>query len=114
MKKRNYTKAYGGRRTVKRRKLLIAVALLVSVYFFASLLFGEMGIIKYYRMKSRHGALTERMAELKQDNVRLIREVTALKTDPAYIELRARDMLGLARPGEMIYYYSEPLKGRQD
>ena len=38
----------------------------------------------------------------------LTQEVHSLKTDPAYMERIARDKLGLARPGEIVYYYGEP------
>jgi cell division protein FtsB len=38
----------------------------------------------------------------------LLRDVHALKTDPDRMEQIARDKLGLARPGEIVYYYSEP------
>ena len=114
MRKRNYTKTYRRRKSAKGKKLLIGAAILVGFYLFISLLFGEMGVIKYYRMKAQHDQLMERIADLKQNNVRLLQEVKSLKTDPAYIEKRARDMLGLARPGEIIYYYGEPTRKRSE
>jgi cell division protein FtsB len=56
-------------------------------------------------MNAHYTDLTEEVAKLKQDNARLTREVHALKTDTDYIERIARDKLGLARPGETVYYY---------
>jgi len=70
--------------------------------------FGDMGFVKYSRMKSYLNSLTTDIARLKQDNARLAREVNALKTSPDHMETVARDKLGLSRPGEIIYYYSEP------
>jgi cell division protein FtsB len=64
--------------------------------------------VKYYRMKAQYTALTEEIAKLKQDNAKLGVDVRSLKTDPACIERIARDKLGLARPGEIVYYYGEP------
>jgi cell division protein FtsB len=37
-----------------------------------------------------------------------MRDVHALRSDPACIERIARDKLGLARQGEIVYYYGEP------
>ncbi len=71
----------------------------------ASFIFGEMGMVKYYRMKAQYRSLNADIEQLKQDNDALAREVRTLKTDPACIERMARDKLGLARPGEIVYYY---------
>jgi cell division protein FtsB len=92
----------------RNKKVGIALAVLVAGYLLANFIFGEMGVIKYYRMKVQHSALQEEIAALKQDNAKLAREVRALKTDPDHLEQIARDKLGLARPGEIVYYYGEP------
>jgi cell division protein FtsB len=73
-----------------------------------SFILGEMGLVKYYRMKAQYDTLTEEISLLKRDNAKLGKTVHALKNDPAYVERIARDKLGLARPGEIVYYYGEP------
>ncbi len=90
------------------RKLIVAAAILLALYLTANLIFGEMGIIKYLRMMAQYNALTQDIATLNLDNMKLAREVRELKTDPNYIEQIARDKLGLARQGEIVYYYDEP------
>ena len=105
MRKRNYAKVDRSTNAGRMKKLLIAAMIPVGVYFLVTFVFGEMGLVKYYRMKAQYQALTQEMAVLKQDNIRLMREVRALKTDPVYIEKLARDKLGLARSGEVVYYY---------
>ncbi len=87
--------------------LIIAAVFLVS-YLLGSFIFGEMGLIKYYRMQSQHDALTEEISSLKRDNAKLMSEVQSLKADPDYLERVARDKLGLARKGEIVYYYGDP------
>ncbi len=67
-----------------------------------------MGVVKYCRMRAQRTALAEEIGKLKQDNVRLRKEVSSLKNDSDYLERVARDKLGLARPGEIVYYYGEP------
>jgi cell division protein FtsB len=105
MRKKNYLKADRTSRSSRRKKLFIAAAALLGAYLLASFILGEMGMVKYYRMKAHYQALIEDIAQLKQDNAKLVREVHFLKTDPACIERLARDKLGLARPGEIVYYY---------
>ncbi len=107
MRKRNYLKTVRSSRNSRNKKILIVGGLCVGVYLLASLIFGEMGLIKYYRMKAQYDALTDEIATLKQDNAILLQDVHALKTDPDRLELIARDKLGLARPGEIVYYYDE-------
>jgi cell division protein FtsL len=105
MRKRNYIKADRNSRSARGKKLLIAAGALFALYLLASLMLGEMGVVKYYRMKAQYQALNDDIMKLKQDNAKLQKEVNALRTDPAYVERIARDKLGLARPGEIVYYY---------
>jgi cell division protein FtsB len=108
MRKRNYMKADRSSWTVRKRRVLIAASILLALYLLTSFILGEMGLVKYYRMKAQYNTLTEEISTLKQDNARLVRDVRALRTDPACIERIARDKLGLARKGEIVYYYDEP------
>ncbi len=108
MRKRNTLKSARKFRSFQGRKLIVAAAVLFALYLIANFIFGEMGVIKYYRMKSQYNSLTRDISTLKQENAKLAREVRALKSDPNHIEQIARDKLGLARPGEIVYYYDEP------
>jgi cell division protein FtsB len=108
MRKRNYLKTDRSARNARMKKALIGAGVLLGIYLLSSFILGEMGLIKYYRMKSQYNALTKEIAALKQDNAKMAREVRALKTDPDHLERIARDKLGLARPGEIVYYYGEP------
>jgi cell division protein FtsB len=107
MRKRNYVKTVKIARNARRKKILIAVGVIPVLYFLASFILGEMGVVKYYRMKAQYTALTGEIAKLKRDNAKLAKDVHALRSDPAYLERIARDKLGLARQGEMVYYYGE-------
>ena len=108
MRKRNYLKTDRSSRNARTKKVLIGAGILLGMYLLASFILGEMGLIKYYRMKAQYNTLTEEIATLKQNNARLAGDVRALKTDPDHLEQIARDKLGLARPGEIVYYYGEP------
>jgi len=107
MHKRNYLKTERRPWTGGRKKLSLLAVILVAFYFLATFVLGEMGLVKYYRMKAQHTALNEDIARLKNDNSRLRHEVHSLRSDSSYLERVARDKLGLARPGEIVYYYNE-------
>lgn len=109
MRKRNYIKTDRSSRRARWKKLFVAAGILLSLYLSATFIFGEMGLVKYYRMKEHYTALTEGIARLKQDNVRLRKDVSSLTNDAAYLERVARDKLGLARPGEIVYYYEDTM-----
>jgi len=108
MNKRRYFKGAHNMWINWRKKIIITTGLLIMTYLLASLILGEMGLVKYYRMKAQYNMLTEEIARLKIDNAKLRKNVYALRNDPAYVERIARDKLGLARPGEIVYYYGEP------
>lgn len=106
MRKRNYVKTGRGTRTARRKKwFLSAAGAFFAVYLLASSVFGEMGLVKYFRMRAQYQDLKAEITDLKRDNVQLFTEVDMLKSDPACIERIAREKLGLARPGEIVYYY---------
>ncbi len=108
MGKRNYLRTDRSLRNSHKRKALIAIAVFAFLYLLVSFIFGEMGLIKYYRMKVQYNSLHRDITTLKQDNARLLGDVHALRTDPDYMEILARDKLGLAREGEIVYYYDKP------
>ena len=108
MRKKNNVKADRSSRTARRKKMIVTAGVLVALYLLASFILGEMGLVKYYRMKAQYDTLTMEIAKLKRDNAKLRKNVYSLKNDPAYFERIARDKLGLARQGEIVYYYGEP------
>jgi cell division protein FtsB len=110
MPKRNYIKrTRTTTRSAWKRRSILVTAVVGGLFFLWSLIVGEMGIVKYYRMKAQDRSLRAEIDHLKQDNVRLLQEIRALKNDSAYLERLARDKIGLARPDEVVYYYGDPV-----
>ena len=105
MPKRNYVKTAKVARSTRRKKVGLLVLIAAALYALWALMVGEMGVIKYYRMHTQERTLRAEIGHLKQDNLRLMDDVRSLKSDPAYLERMARDKIGLARPGEVVYYY---------
>lgn len=89
-------------RTAKRRVWGTA-ALFIGGYFMFSFFFGEMGMLKLIKMKETHQQLRGEIESLQEENLRLAENIEALKSDPFYIEMIARDQLGLVKEGEIIY-----------
>lgn len=102
---RNRTKGEVEQRRVHFKRIFCAIALVVNGYLLLSLLFGEMGLLKFIKMKQTYAQARKENRELQQENEKLTRRIEMLKTDPDTIEQIARDRLGLAKEGELIYEF---------
>ncbi|MHB8412969.1 MAG: FtsB family cell division protein [Candidatus Acidiferrales bacterium] len=77
-----------------------------ALAFFLLLLqdvFGTHGLVAMRRSRNQIQRVQTQISQLDQENQELQQRIHSLKTDPAAIEKIARDRMGLARPGEMIF-----------
>jgi len=77
-----------------------------ALAFFLLLLqdvFGTHGLVAMHRSKNQIQRVQTQISQLDHENQQLQQRIHSLKTDPAAIEKIARDRMGLARPGEMIF-----------
>ena len=88
------------------RYALGAVLLLV----FMSGLFGQNGYLALRRAHADVKKLHKEIDQLNEQNHQLSGDVHALKTDPAAVERVAREDMGLARPGELVFRLPETPK----
>src|ERR1039458_6656484 len=65
--------------------------------------FGPHGFLAMRRTQQEIKQFSAEMQKLDQENQALSDEVTSLKTDPRLIERIAREDMGLAKPGELIF-----------
>ena len=65
--------------------------------------FGSHGLLATRRALSQVRELRGQIDRLNRENSDLSKQVHALRTDPKAIERIAREEMGLARPGEMIF-----------
>lgn len=91
-----------------KRQLTIAGYVVTALYLLFSLIFSDLGLLKYYSMKKDHNRLSHEISQLDSSNKSMREEVTKLKTDPDYIESIARDKLGLVKEGEKVYKFQPP------
>ena len=89
-------------------------------YFFALVfcllllqdIFGAHGLMAMHRSKVQMAAIQAKIEKLDQENHDLQQRIENLKTSPSAIEKIARDRMGLARPGELIFRLPDTKTGQ--
>jgi cell division protein FtsB len=99
--------AGAGRFLQQHARQILGLALLA---LFVHDIFGAHGFLAMRRTQQEIRQMREQIDKLNGENKSLTQQVNALKTDPNAIERVAREQMGLARPGEMIYRLPEPPK----
>ena len=66
---------------------------------------GERGFADVRRQRAQLSRVRAEVESLHRENVELLREVRALRNDPYVIEQIAREKLGYARPGEIVFQF---------
>ncbi|MHB8482238.1 MAG: FtsB family cell division protein [Nitrospiria bacterium] len=89
----------------KKKKRVYFVTGLVLSYFLIWSLFGEVNLPDYYSMRKTYNRMKGEINQLKTENARLKKQSDALRSDPQQIESLAREELGLAKKGEIIYEF---------
>ncbi|HEX8948094.1 MAG TPA: septum formation initiator family protein [Dissulfurispiraceae bacterium] len=92
----------------KRRDVIFfTVFVLLFLYMGVTLLFGNMGLLKYSKLRHNGTKLENEIHSMEQENKTLKSHVSALKENSFYAEKYAREEYGLARPDEYIFQFSE-------
>jgi cell division protein FtsB len=96
---------------VLRYVALILLILLIALEI--KLWAGEGGMRDVWRLEQRLAEQKQQNVKLKQRNEALAAEVEDLKSGKDAIEERARSELGLIKPGETFYQIVEPKSGEK-
>lgn len=89
----------------RHARKLLGLALVV---LFVHDIFGTHGLLAMRRTQSEIARLRQELGALNAENRQLSEQVQALKTDPKLIERIAREEMGLARRGELIFKLPAP------
>ena len=83
---------------MERKKIIIIILVLagLAVVFLP-------GQIKLIKLKRSNENLKKRISLLEENNTLLTEEIRKMEEDPEYIEIKARDKLGIVKEGEYIY-----------
>lgn len=91
---------------------IIPILAVTFILYFT--IFGERGLLRIYHLKKEQQDVRLRLEALKGENLKLVREVDALKNDRRYLESIARRDFGMVRKNEIIYQFpqkSDPNEG---
>ncbi len=84
---------------MKVGRYLIAVVLLMGTL----IAFGDRGLIDNYRMKEKLMALKKINHGTILENIALRKNIMFLREDLSYIEMTARNELGMVKKGDLVY-----------
>jgi cell division protein FtsB len=101
----NVTRTAWRRRRWWVKTLALSAAAFLLLKLGVSFLMSDMGIFTFLDLQRQQRELERELVELRTKNLRLSQQVEALKSDPLYIEMLAREQLGMARPGEQVYRF---------
>jgi len=89
----------------KRKKMFYGATTFIFVYLLFLILFGEMSFPHYLSMRKVYQQMRSEIAQLKSENSILKSQSDALRSSPEQIENLAREELGFAKKGEIIYEF---------
>jgi cell division protein FtsB len=81
-----------------------------SLFLLAMMAFtvwGDRGLLAMWRTQYELERLVHEIEIVEQKNATLVREVQRLRSDLVYIEKIAREELGLMRPGEIVFEFTD-------
>jgi cell division protein FtsB len=93
------TRAPLGRRIVVFVVAALALAVLIGTAM------GDRGFLEARRRRAEGAQLLKEVDRLNAEDAALMAQVTALKAAPYAVEKIAREKLGYAKPGEVIYLF---------
>lgn len=77
---------------------LLLMALLIT--------FGNRGVVDNYLMSKRLAQLKSQTAEITAENNELRKKIILLRNDINYVEMIARNDLGMVRKGDIVYRWA--------
>lgn len=93
---------------VKKKRLIFMTFVVLSfIYLSISLVFGDMGLLRYLELNKTKKNLEGQLSEINKQNEQLRTQLKLLKEDPFAREKLAREEYGLSKPNEYIFKYEK-------
>jgi cell division protein FtsB len=93
---------------VKFRRYFWNTLLTLSLAYMAgTLLFGDMGLMRYMELNKRQAAIQMELDSVMSVNQRVAERLSSLGTDDFYVEKNARESFGMATKDEYIFIYKD-------
>jgi cell division protein FtsB len=90
---------------MKQATSLILLSLTILILFFS--IAGTNGFLQLNSLEKHKNNFEAKNTSLKSEISNLENDIYAVKNSPNELETKARDELGLSRPGEIIYTFPE-------
>jgi cell division protein FtsB len=90
----------------EQRIIYIVLTVLFSFFLFTA--FGDRGFLHLWRLWQEKKRIDHENFLLQRENEILRDQARRLRRDDLYLEKVAREELGLARPGEIVYRFVSP------
>lgn len=92
----------------KKRSYVFWILALLSLFYLAlTLLLGDMGYLKYRKLKKKGDALKAEIAQVRGENARLRALLEDFRKNDYYLEKHAREEFGLSKKDEYIFLFEE-------
>ena len=88
---------------MQKRFVLVPVAAAAFILYFT--VFGERGLLRINHLHRDRDEMEAQFQELKSENEKLKREISALQSDRRYLESIARRDFGFVRGNEVVYQF---------
>jgi cell division protein FtsB len=88
-----------------RQRIFAGILLAFMAVFLLYSIFGDDGLIDYYRLRDKGRALVAANESIGRQNLELYRVIERLSGDLDYIETMARRELGMVAPEEFIFKF---------
>lgn len=82
----------------------LAVFVLVMGFLIA---FGNRGLVDNYMMRERLAALKKANQDVARENRGLKKTIILLRSELSYVEMVARNELGMVQKGDLVYRFSQ-------
>lgn len=93
---------------IRRRRIIFFTLMVLSfLYLSISLVFGDMGLVRYFELRRTKKNLERQVADISRQNEQIREKIRLLREDPFYKEKFAREEFGMARPDEYIFQYDK-------
>jgi cell division protein FtsB len=93
-----------------RRRIATAAIAVVTCLLLVHVMVGANGMVVYKQKRTEYEALQKQLAQVHGENEKVTQQIQGLQSDKKAIEKEAREQLGYAKPGELIYVTPAPPK----
>lgn len=89
----------------KKRLIFLTFVSLSFIYLSISLVFGDMGLLRYFELNRTKKNLENQIVDINRQNEQIRTQLKLFKEEPFYREKLAREEYGLSKPNEYIFMY---------